>query len=130
MSITIPQVLIFQSQRCGVDRSRKNLAADFFAPTHQVLPKESAVATHDDQHVGSRAANPFYDLHQLLHRARRVVDVRRPQLGTQKMLAAENVQMQVAVAVDQFRMTAAARVHIRDHDALCSPPGVRTGHRT
>jgi hypothetical protein len=94
------------------------------APVHQVLATETAVAAQHDRHAGPRLPDATHDADQVLERPRRRVDVRRPQQGQQRMVAAEDIQRQIAVRVviavkEAAELMAMQRVvggiHIQDH---------------
>ena len=69
------------------------------APSHQRLAGEARVGAEHDLHRRPTGADLPDDLRHLLDRAGAGVDVGAPQLGRQKVVAAEDVERQVAVAV-------------------------------
>src|SRR5690606_17130166 len=69
------------------------------APAHQRLARKPRVGPQNDSGAGPALADLADDALKLLDRAGRPVDVRRAQLRAQKLLAAEDVQRQVAVVI-------------------------------
>ena len=66
--------------------------------THQRLAGEAGIGAQNDPHVRPAGADLAYQPLDLRHRAGAGVAVRPPQLGRQQMVAAEDVERQVAVA--------------------------------
>ena len=69
------------------------------APGHDRLAAEAGIPPHQDPHLRPRLADLRDDPDQLVKRALRRVDVRRPQAAAQHMFAAGDIKRQVAVTV-------------------------------
>jgi hypothetical protein len=67
------------------------------APRHDRLAAEAGVAAHEDAHVRPLLAQHRHDALELVNGAGRSVDVGPPQPGHQQVVAAEDVERQVAV---------------------------------
>ena len=67
------------------------------APSHDRFAAETAVATQYDSHVWPSRPNQLDKLCEHRHRARRTVDISRPQPGSQEKLAAKHVERKVAI---------------------------------
>ena len=70
-----------------------------FAPRHEIVAAKAAVAANDDFGLRPALANALHNPRQLLRRARRRVDVRRPQPRTQNQVVPHDVERKVAVRV-------------------------------
>lgn len=68
-----------------------------FAPGHQLLTGEAGIGAQHDADLGPTLTQLAHDALDLLNRAGGRVDVGGPQLGAQKVIAAEDVERQVAV---------------------------------
>ena len=68
------------------------------APDHQRLAGEARIGAQNDPHLRPAGADLRHQPRDLLDRAGAGVDVRPAQLGHQQMVAAEDVERQVAVA--------------------------------
>ena len=73
--------------------------AVLLAPGHQTLAGEAGVCAQHDLDGGPALADARDDARHLVRRASAGVDVGAPQLGRQQVVAAEDVERQVAVAV-------------------------------
>ena len=71
----------------------------FFTPAHQLVACEAKIGTQEDAHFWPARPQLRNDPGCLFARASRSIDVGAPELGTQKMPAAENVKRQVAITV-------------------------------
>lgn len=69
------------------------------APRHQLVAGEAAVGAEQDLHPGPAGSDLRHDPCHLLGGACAGVDVGAPQLRGQQVVATEDVQRQVAVAV-------------------------------
>ena len=69
------------------------------APGHQLLAAEARVTTQHDAHLGPLGAQLGHDALDLVERTGRPVDVSWPEPRAQQLIAREDVQRQVAVAV-------------------------------
>ena len=67
-------------------------------PSHQRLTSKSRIRAQDDPHFGPAGADLAHQPLDLVDRAGAGVDVRPPQLGHQEMVAAEDVERQIAIA--------------------------------
>jgi hypothetical protein len=68
-----------------------------FTPAPNLFPTETRVPPHDDWDLRPSFANLADDPIQLLDRAGGAVDIRRPQPGAQQVIAAKDIQRQIAV---------------------------------
>jgi hypothetical protein len=69
------------------------------APRHQLVAGEAAIGAEQDLHAGPAGADARDDTGDLLGGACAGVDVGPPQLRSQQVIAAEDVERQIAVAV-------------------------------
>ena len=87
--------------------------AGVLAPAEDLLAAEPGVAAHPDPGPGPAPADLRHDPCQFVHRARRRIDIGRPQPGAQHMLAAGHVQREIAVvpviAVEEPALLAAVQ---------------------
>src|ERR1700739_3708751 len=67
--------------------------------TNRGLARKAGIATKQNAHARPAGGNLFDDAGDLFRRAGAAVDVGGPELGRQKMPAAEHVKRQVAVAI-------------------------------
>src|SRR5258708_25791974 len=80
----------------------------FFAPTQQLVPTKTRIASHNDPDLWPRLSDLPHNPFHLRHAAFGPIDIRRPQAGAQHILATDDVQRQVAVmpvvAVEEPRL--------------------------
>src|SRR6516225_9911210 len=70
-----------------------------FTPTHQLIPAEAGISPQNDLHLRPCLADLGHDALDLRQTAGRGVAVGLPQTRTQNLIAAEDVQRKVAIAV-------------------------------
>jgi hypothetical protein len=70
-----------------------------FTPAHQLIPAKARVPSQNNPHLRPRCADLRHEALDLCQTAGRGVAVGLPQARTHKLIAAEDVQRQVAVAV-------------------------------
>ena len=84
--------------QAGVAREPEHVPdAGVLAPAEGLLAAEPGIAAHPDPGPGPASADLRHDPRQFVHRARRRIDIGRPQPGAQHMLAAGHVQREIAV---------------------------------
>ena len=87
-----------------------------FAPTHQVLAREAAVAAQQDVDVGPTFADHPDDAPDLVARTPGAIDVGGSELGEQEMAAAEDIEGQetavFVIAVEEGVLLAPMGFHV------------------
>ena len=84
--------------QAGVAREPEHvLEAGVLAPAQDVLAAEPGIAAHPDPGPGPASADLRHDPRQFVHRACRRIDIGRAQPGAQHVLAAGDIQRQIAV---------------------------------
>jgi hypothetical protein len=71
----------------------------FLAPVHQLIATKPRVSTQDDPGLGPASTDLRDQASNFVFRPGRALDIGTPQLRAQQMLAAEDIQRQVAIAV-------------------------------
>ena len=69
------------------------------APGHQFLATEAGIAAQHDAHLGPLGAQLGHDALDLVERTGRPVDVSWPEPRSEQLIAGEDIERQVAVAV-------------------------------
>jgi len=70
-----------------------------FAPGHQRVARKARIGAQHDANIRPALTNLGDDTGHFLQRAGRAINVGRPQLRRQKLIAAEDVERQVAIAI-------------------------------
>lgn len=95
------------------------------APVHQFLTGEAGIGAQHDAQLGPALAQLAHDARDLLNRAGGGGDVGGPQLGAQQVIAAEDVERQVAV-IAVIAMEEAAPPDCRAGDRRWRPDRARS----
>ena len=85
------------------------------APGHQVIAAKAAIGAHDDGCHGPAGADLGDETGDLLDTASGGIDVGRPELGSQQVPAAEDIERQVAITVVEAVKEAAFLVAVQGH---------------